>query len=311
MLHVFRMAGRLAPAINRVAIPASLKRLQGDTFSVHVPDSELPCLATEVLADVAHDVHDIRTSRTCENWNVELRIERKAARWNMHVRSTAQAAPWLEQWPIREFLSDLVLFLAEGEGTVEPISGGYDLVRTARHRQPIVSLVSDAYADHERILREVRKRLRATWPTNEVIVEFNFPPDLRATCEQYLLSFVDFLHDLGVDATADLEHRAQEVLFSIRPVDRMDALERIRVALSVYLRFPFALLTGSPQGLSEELMVRNVTAAVGTPEVPVGSVGGPRTGIGSCHGSAAIHDSGAGRVVHRRHSYRGAFASEK
>src|SRR5262249_33772920 len=71
--------------------------------------------------------------------------------------------------------------------------------------------------------------------TNSVEVVLDFPPDIKVSCEQYLLYFVQFLKDLGVDAEAELKHNAGQVLFSVIPANKDEALDKIRDALDIYL----------------------------------------------------------------------------
>lgn len=68
---------------------------------------------------------------------------------------------------------------------------------------------------------------------------FNFPEKLKIPCEQYLLYFAVFLRDLvGIDATSNLREEAGKVLFSVTPNDDIEALDKIREALAVYLNLP-------------------------------------------------------------------------
>ncbi len=71
-----------------------------------------------------------------------------------------------------------------------------------------------------------------------VISYFNFPDNVRSSCEQYLLYFTQFLRDLGIDANGELRECADLVMFSVSPRDDKEALHRIRSALSVYLSLP-------------------------------------------------------------------------
>lgn len=66
----------------------------------------------------------------------------------------------------------------------------------------------------------------------------NFPEEVRVPCEQYLLYFTEFLRDLGVGVTSDIEHRAGEVLFSVTPTDPHQALAKIKIALDAFLSLP-------------------------------------------------------------------------
>jgi DNA-binding response OmpR family regulator len=71
-----------------------------------------------------------------------------------------------------------------------------------------------------------------------VEMTFNFPEAVKIPCEQYLLYFIEFLKDIGIDATADLREDAGKVLFSVTPKDKDEALDNIREALEIYLRLP-------------------------------------------------------------------------
>lgn len=67
---------------------------------------------------------------------------------------------------------------------------------------------------------------------------FDFPENLKVPCEQYLLYFAQFLQDLGIHATSNLKEEAGKVLFSVTPTDDIEALDKIREALAVYLNLP-------------------------------------------------------------------------
>jgi hypothetical protein len=71
-----------------------------------------------------------------------------------------------------------------------------------------------------------------------VAFTFNFPEKIKITCEQYLLYFAQFLRDIGINATSNLKEEAGKVLFSVTPTDDVEALDKIREALAVYLNLP-------------------------------------------------------------------------
>lgn len=73
---------------------------------------------------------------------------------------------------------------------------------------------------------------------NSLLTSFNFPEAFKVPCEQYLLYFAQFLQDLGINATSDLKEEAGKVLFSVTPTDDVEALDKIREALAVYLNLP-------------------------------------------------------------------------
>jgi hypothetical protein len=88
-----------------------------------------------------------------------------------------------------------------------------------------------------------------------VVSVFRFPIAVASACEQYLIHFVDFLRDIGVDATADLRHEAGQVLFTVTPTDRDQALELINEALTVYLNLPGAVVELGTAFPDEQLVI--------------------------------------------------------
>lgn len=71
-----------------------------------------------------------------------------------------------------------------------------------------------------------------------VNMAFEFPSAIKSSCEQYLLYFVQFLRDLGIEANAEIKEQASRVLFSVIPDDKEHALGKIREALQLYLGLP-------------------------------------------------------------------------
>ncbi len=88
------------------------------------------------------------------------------------------------------------------------------------------------------LIEKTLQTLRTNIQKNSFTAIFNFPVNLQATCEQYLLYFGKFLKDLGIEASSNLREEAGEVLFSILPKDENEALDKIREALAVYLSLP-------------------------------------------------------------------------
>jgi hypothetical protein len=63
------------------------------------------------------------------------------------------------------------------------------------------------------ICDEVIKRLQTRLGADSITTAFDFPDEVKVPCEQYLVYFVQFLRDIGVEATSDLQHYAGRVLF--------------------------------------------------------------------------------------------------
>ena len=109
-----------------------------------------------------------------------------------------------------------------------------DINREASLKEQLEQRLNDFRNLHETVVSQ----LEVKYPTDTLEVSFDFPEEVRVPCEQYLLYFVEFLRDLGVDATAELRHVAGEALFAITPTDKATALDNIRTALETYLMLP-------------------------------------------------------------------------
>jgi hypothetical protein len=93
-----------------------------------------------------------------------------------------------------------------------------------------------------------------------LVVSFDdFPREVRTYCEQYLLYFIQFLQDLGIEAIPELRHEAGQVLFTVTPTNQQEALEKIWAALKVYLYLPSNPVSSS---VSNEIAVKRLEYAV-------------------------------------------------
>ncbi len=97
----------------------------------------------------------------------------------------------------------------------------------------------DFYRPMVAVLLEMCERsILAEMKRDSLVTFFEFPQPVRTACQQYLLYFVQFLADLGIDADAELKEDAQRILFSVTPRDNSEALERIQEALQAFLGIP-------------------------------------------------------------------------
>jgi len=89
-----------------------------------------------------------------------------------------------------------------------------------------------------KLLEVCVRSVLAEMKRDSLVTFFEFPRAVRTACQQYLLYFVQFLADLGIDADAELKEDAQRILFSVTPRDDSEALERIQEALQAFLNIP-------------------------------------------------------------------------
>ena len=110
---------------------------------------------------------------------------------------------------------------------------------------------------HNLTVQSLTSKLRG----DSVVVQFDFPEEVKVACEQYLLYFVQFLKDIGLEATAELQHEAGQVLFAVTPTNKEEALDKIRDALGTYLKLAASPVDVS-SALSSDIQVQRLSANI-------------------------------------------------
>lgn len=171
----------------------------------------------------------------------------KVAPRTIEVRFTVNLETWSGPWSIRKYVDAVSHSLAMSDLSSEIQFREHDLLSLNgfSFECPIRSSTSRLEGEIEYwteavkpIIRSARVSLSAEAEKNTLVTLFDFPPSISTACEQYLLYFVQFLRDLGIEAGASIKHEARQVLFSVTPSDGAEALDRIREALNDYLSLP-------------------------------------------------------------------------
>lgn len=94
---------------------------------------------------------------------------------------------------------------------------------------------------------------------------FMFPPHLSNACEQYLSYFRQFLSDLDVETNTELKKIGNEIIFSVTPRNKNEALHKIHQALQVFLLFPsfsenqeFSLLENTEETIKTQRLLSTI-----------------------------------------------------
>lgn len=126
--------------------------------------------------------------------------------------------------------------------------------------EPIEQYLSPALEIIRKVHQDTEKILTLKIDEKSVIASFpDFPKEVRAYCEQYLMYFVQFLQDLGVDASSDIKHEAGQVLFTVTPKNEHEALDKIRTALEIYLYLPSSPIKNEP---TSEIAIQRLESQV-------------------------------------------------
>lgn len=110
---------------------------------------------------------------------------------------------------------------------------------------------------------EVNSKVLKVLEPRAIAKKFDFPEEVRTACEQYLLYFAEFLKDVGIEATAMITEEAENVIFSVKPKNKEEALENINKLLGLYLQLPSSSIVRSYQPTLEmSLPVQRLNAQI-------------------------------------------------
>jgi hypothetical protein len=119
----------------------------------------------------------------------------------------------------------------------EVISNGFVMKCGVSLDNKIIDEVNKYDAIIKDIFEKLNERLSGL-KENSLVSVFEFPDMIKVPCQQYLLYFIQFLKELGIEATAELKNEVSNVLFSVKPLSKEVALEKIREALEIFLELP-------------------------------------------------------------------------
>lgn len=152
---------------------------------------------------------------------------------------------WKNPWSMSDFIEELKCIWREHSIEGATFESEHYIPNFTLKCQ-INDLTSTFGAEERKFLGPMCQLIQSTYDSlaakahgDALVAHFNFPEEKRVACEQYLLYFVQFLKDLGVEANAKLESEQGQVLFAVTPANGQEALDKIREALGIYLNLPF------------------------------------------------------------------------
>lgn len=110
----------------------------------------------------------------------------------------------------------------------------YRLSQSIKIRDLYNSLLPKVDELHQKALNNLRN-IFSDYPFK---AQFIFPEHLKHECEQYLGYFGQFLSDIGIETATDINRKGKEILFSVAPKDKGEAIEKVSQAFSLFLTIP-------------------------------------------------------------------------
>lgn len=86
---------------------------------------------------------------------------------------------------------------------------------------------------------------------------FDFPPEFKSTCSQYLHYFGKFLEDQGVQNQLSVKEEEGRTILQVTPTDQDHALEEIGRQLAVYLGLPEQTLEPTAENSAEFMQLQS------------------------------------------------------
>lgn len=177
---------------------------------------------------------------------------------------------WKHLWSVTEYVKECECIFNQkspaglmwGRRGYTAASGGFSFYTHKPDKENTIESEISKYIEAVCELLELTEAsLMAKLRQESVVMHFDFPEEVRVPCEQYLLYFVDFLKGLGVEATADIQHEAGQVLFSVTPADKTEALDKIHTALKTYLELASSPISGQSDP-EDEIAIQRLIANV-------------------------------------------------
>lgn len=240
--------------INGEIVPADDFRVYGkDNYRVEILNIDL---SHEVMKDtfntISKDIRTLALYYPLEFWDFveDIEIERVRGHESHNVFYFQYEFEWdFEKWKkpysIEEFFLAMnhvvagyhdmgIMWIQEDE----VISNGCNLRCFGYH---ITDSIYDVHCKYVGLIEEIFNKVTVILhqkTDNSLTSIFNFPDEVRVPCEQYLIYFVQFLEEIGIEANASIHDEAGKVLFSVTPTSSEIALEQIHKALNIYLQLP-------------------------------------------------------------------------
>lgn len=127
-------------------------------------------------------------------------------------------------------------FYVDGE---ENLFNGFGIkFKLVHNNEPIGKWVDDISTEFELIYEKSIRNLIMQLNESSLVSYFNFPSEIESACKQYLIYFIEFLKDLGINAESNISTHSDQTIFTVTPIDKNHALELIKEMLNAYLNLP-------------------------------------------------------------------------
>ncbi|MFG6101687.1 hypothetical protein U2F10_05505 [Leptothoe sp. EHU-05/26/07-4] len=191
---------------------------------------------------------------------------------------------WQNNWTLENQLNSFKEFISEsfseyeiGDiGTTSSISEPGNITPVAQYNLyilypdldfPLNKFINRCLKTFSEAQKKIIEKYQSSLTTYSLSKHFDFSefsPGIRSACERYLTYFADFLRDVGIEASVNIDKKGKDLYFSVIPESEEDELETINILLEqFYIRLPDSDLIKKYKSSSEldfasERLVRQV-----------------------------------------------------
>lgn len=153
---------------------------------------------------------------------------------------------WNFPWSIQDYANELIEYIENNQNIGfsivqeddEFVSNGLHFYRSNIPSGSLNEFVNKDMAKINNVLKSAREKLIIKSRPHALVTWFEFPESIKNSCEQYLIYFGEFLKDIGINANSEISEIGNNVLFSVVPDCKKEAIEKVRLALNIFLQLP-------------------------------------------------------------------------
>ncbi|MBB1434560.1 hypothetical protein H5201_09590 [Pseudoalteromonas sp. SG43-6] len=179
------------------------------------------------------------------------------AEYHLGFRVKHELEIWANHYSFKKF--DIVFegLLSQGSFKVinyndSQIDVDLDIDRLEYQNQSMLANVKKALDFIEECSLEAHKFLTEQSRDDVFIKVFEFPPEYKNICSQYLIWFGEFLQNLGIDANVSTNQRKNQTQLIVSPNECPELLTEIEKLFYQYLSLPYAELLPPESNLTPQ-----------------------------------------------------------
>lgn len=149
-----------------------------------------------------------------------------------------------ENWRNGYSIADISYELEDMISKLDDMKFEFDdeLITNGMHISKFIENDKNTFEEEERIflefIRECHKKIHDDLLSEHkysILFEFEFDDNIKVACKQYLDYFIQFLKDLGINASSNTYDDMEKTLFEVIPDNKDIALQNIQQCLMTYL----------------------------------------------------------------------------